>query len=215
MTLLLLRSCKTLTHEIGHLFGIDHCRYFQCLMNGANHEEESDNSPMHLCPIDLHKLHRQIKFDAKERYLGLREFYTEFGFLAEASWIATILPKFNENTDDNTTTTTQTTTTQITTQTATQTTVDTTNSTETTQTTTTNTTTQLPTVLRCTVTLGGTTKMKVILYPRNLDIVQLTNLACDKLCIKNGRLQNNNGVEISDVSALTPDCKLVLVKCKK
>ena len=30
----LYRSCKVLTHEIGHLFGIGHCKYYDCLMCG-------------------------------------------------------------------------------------------------------------------------------------------------------------------------------------
>ena len=33
--LLLIRSCRLLTHEICHLFGIDHCIYYSCLMNGS------------------------------------------------------------------------------------------------------------------------------------------------------------------------------------
>ena len=35
--LILLRSCKVLAHETGHMFGLRHCVYFRCLMNGANH----------------------------------------------------------------------------------------------------------------------------------------------------------------------------------
>jgi archaemetzincin len=33
--LLLLRACRLLTHEICHLFGIDHCIFYSCLMNGS------------------------------------------------------------------------------------------------------------------------------------------------------------------------------------
>lgn len=32
---LLLRSCRLLTHEICHLFGIAHCIYYNCLLNGS------------------------------------------------------------------------------------------------------------------------------------------------------------------------------------
>lgn len=35
-SLLLLRACRLLTHEIGHLFGIDHCTFYSCLMNGSS-----------------------------------------------------------------------------------------------------------------------------------------------------------------------------------
>lgn len=33
--LLLLRACRLLTHEICHLFGIAHCIFYSCLMNGS------------------------------------------------------------------------------------------------------------------------------------------------------------------------------------
>ena len=47
--------CKVLTFEIGHLFGIKHCIYWQCRMNGANHQNELIRN-LYLCPICLHKL---------------------------------------------------------------------------------------------------------------------------------------------------------------
>jgi len=50
-TLLLRRSCKVLAHETGHMFGLAHCIYFNCLMNGSNHLAESDRRPLHLCPV--------------------------------------------------------------------------------------------------------------------------------------------------------------------
>ena len=39
---ILYRSCKVLSHEVGHLFGIEHCIYYECLMCGCNHLEEFD-----------------------------------------------------------------------------------------------------------------------------------------------------------------------------
>ena len=38
--LFLMRACKVLAHEIGHIFGLKHCIYFKCMMNGSNHEVE-------------------------------------------------------------------------------------------------------------------------------------------------------------------------------
>lgn len=38
--LILFRACKVMTHEIGHMFGIRHCIYYECGMNGSNHIEE-------------------------------------------------------------------------------------------------------------------------------------------------------------------------------
>lgn len=40
--LLLRRSAKVLTHESAHMFGLAHCIYFKCVMNGSNHLPESD-----------------------------------------------------------------------------------------------------------------------------------------------------------------------------
>jgi len=49
--LLLRRSMKVLTHETGHMFGLTHCLYYNCVMNGSNHLPESDRRPLHLCPV--------------------------------------------------------------------------------------------------------------------------------------------------------------------
>jgi len=37
---LLMRGCHIMTHEIGHMFGLRHCIYYECLMNGLNSAEE-------------------------------------------------------------------------------------------------------------------------------------------------------------------------------
>jgi hypothetical protein len=50
-------SCKVLAHEMTHMFVVEHCTYFHCLMNGSNHLTESKARPMHLCAVDLRKLH--------------------------------------------------------------------------------------------------------------------------------------------------------------
>ncbi|HZO88702.1 MAG TPA: archaemetzincin [Chthonomonadaceae bacterium] len=85
--ILLRRSCKVLAHETGHMFGIAHCVYFHCLMNGSNHLAESDARPMHLCPVDLHKLYYSVGFDVVERYRRLRDFCQNAGFEEEARWL--------------------------------------------------------------------------------------------------------------------------------
>ena len=30
------RSCHTMAHEISHMFGLKHCIYYECIMNGSN-----------------------------------------------------------------------------------------------------------------------------------------------------------------------------------
>jgi len=42
---ILYRAVKVMVHEIGHLFGVKHCVYFNCLMNGSNNEEENNSKP--------------------------------------------------------------------------------------------------------------------------------------------------------------------------
>lgn len=53
---LLRRCCKTLVHEIAHLYGIGHCIYYDCCMNGSGHLYEDFQQSMHLCPVDLRKI---------------------------------------------------------------------------------------------------------------------------------------------------------------
>ncbi|XP_069055972.1 archaemetzincin-2 [Pleurodeles waltl] len=75
--MILQRSCKTLTHEIGHIFGLHHCRWLQCVMQGSNHLEESDRRPLDLCPICLRKLQSAVGFNIAERYKALLHWIDE------------------------------------------------------------------------------------------------------------------------------------------
>ena len=85
--LVLRRSVKVLAHETGHMFGLQHCIWYRCPMNGSNHLQEADARPLHLCPVDLRKLQWSIRFDVVERYRGLRDFYRQAGFKDEATWL--------------------------------------------------------------------------------------------------------------------------------
>src|SRR5690349_8932227 len=91
--------------------GVAHCTYFRCCMNGANHLEvhfvpcsvfllnelkESDSQPLHLCPVDLHKLFKVVGFDILERYKKLCDFYKEVGFTDELKWTLQRLKRIEE-----------------------------------------------------------------------------------------------------------------------
>jgi len=85
---LLRRSCKILVHETAHMFGLKHCIYFKCVVNGSNHLKESDSRPLHLCPVCLRKLQHSIGFDVVDRYRHLLRFYQKISFDNDAQWIA-------------------------------------------------------------------------------------------------------------------------------
>lgn len=84
--LTLLRSMKVMTHELGHMFGISHCLHYRCNMNGSNSLDETDAHPIHLCPVDLRKLHTAAGFDPAQRYEHLANFYEQHGFDEQAGF---------------------------------------------------------------------------------------------------------------------------------
>lgn len=92
-TVLLRRCCKVVIHEIGHVFGLAHCPWYACSMNGSNHLQEADSRPMHLCPICLRKLHYTLGFDVVMRYRRLLQFYLHVHFGDEALWVQKRLKK--------------------------------------------------------------------------------------------------------------------------
>ncbi|KAF3921101.1 Archaemetzincin-2 [Arthrobotrys entomopaga] len=55
-SLWLSRVCKTASHELLHCFGVDHCVYYACAMQGTASIIEDTRQPFYLCPIDQAKL---------------------------------------------------------------------------------------------------------------------------------------------------------------
>jgi archaemetzincin len=84
--LILRRSCHTLAHEICHMFGMQHCTFFACAVNGSNNLDENDARPMHVCPVCLRKLHSSLGFDPIERDRNLWQVYLRLGLTHDAAW---------------------------------------------------------------------------------------------------------------------------------
>ena len=86
-SMFLRRSFKVLAHETGHMFSIAHCTINECLMNGSNSLDETDRSTVHLCPVCLHKLQWNLKFDVMRHYGQLRDIYQRSGYEDLAGWM--------------------------------------------------------------------------------------------------------------------------------
>ncbi len=84
---ILQRSCKVLTHEAGHMFGLQHCICYGCVMNGSNHMDETDSQPQHLCPICLRKLYSATHFDPARRYESLAAYYHQRKWYDELDFV--------------------------------------------------------------------------------------------------------------------------------
>lgn len=84
---ILRRSLKVVLHELGHTFGIRHCQHYKCIMNGSNSLRETDEAPIHMCPVDLRKMQHAVGFDLDERYRELGDFYERLGLHADAAFV--------------------------------------------------------------------------------------------------------------------------------
>ena len=76
---LLQRIIKIATHEIGHMYGLGHCIFYQCLMQGTMSLRQTDRNPITFCPVCYRKLWKCIKFDHVKRYELLFKCSKEYG----------------------------------------------------------------------------------------------------------------------------------------
>ena len=85
------RVCRTASHELGHCFGIDHCVYYACIMQGSASLMEDSRQPPYLCPIDMAKVLQATGADERQHYLALLSFCNQHrgthAFRAFAAWI--------------------------------------------------------------------------------------------------------------------------------
>jgi archaemetzincin len=82
----LLRACKVSSHEVGHMFSIPHCTFFECNACGSNSLSEMDRRPLALCPECLAKLCWATGADPAQRYGRLAEFAKQQGLDDEAAF---------------------------------------------------------------------------------------------------------------------------------
>ena len=85
------RACKVLNHEAGHMFGMQHCVFYDCSMNGSMSLPETDAAPIHFCPVCQKKLLWNIGCDAEKRGEALRAFYAKHGLKEEAAFMESSL----------------------------------------------------------------------------------------------------------------------------
>jgi archaemetzincin len=82
--LVLARTIKTASHEIGHIFSIRHCLDYQCAMARSNHLRDLDKHPVHFCPTCTAKVCTNLRIDLVEHYKGLKLFWQKNGFDEQA-----------------------------------------------------------------------------------------------------------------------------------
>ncbi|KAH7491616.1 hypothetical protein KRP22_002916 [Phytophthora ramorum] len=86
------RFCRTASHELGHCFGMDHCVYYACSMQGSAGLSEDARQPPYLCPVDLAKMLHATGANLIERYKALLQFCERFEgqdrlFAAFSAWL--------------------------------------------------------------------------------------------------------------------------------
>ncbi|KAJ5766588.1 uncharacterized protein N7511_004204 [Penicillium nucicola] len=96
------RVCRTASHELGHCFGIDHCVYYACMMQGTASLAEDVRQPPYLCPVDLAKVLHATGASAAGRYKALLKYcdlpqnQKSYLFQPFAAWIKSRVAEVEE-----------------------------------------------------------------------------------------------------------------------
>ncbi|KAL9096346.1 MAG: hypothetical protein Q9165_001343 [Trypethelium subeluteriae] len=94
------RVCRTASHELGHCFGMDHCVYYACNMQGTASLIEDGRQPPYLCPVDLAKLLYATGRATTEHYEALLAFCKQHPknalFTAFEAWLSARMRELKE-----------------------------------------------------------------------------------------------------------------------
>lgn len=99
------------------MFGVGHCVFAQCQMQGSGRLIEDYNQPQFLCPVDLHKLAYSLSvnlpndnsllrgqravIDLTKRYQQMLEIFEKLDAKKEIAWLKRRLNNDDDNDDNN------------------------------------------------------------------------------------------------------------------
>ncbi|KAL8755484.1 MAG: hypothetical protein Q9184_004792 [Pyrenodesmia sp. 2 TL-2023] len=95
--LYLIRLALTSAHELGHCFGLDHCTYYACCMQGSASLAEDARQPPYLCPVCEEKVVLATGADRKERLRRIGEVCERWGWGALGGWVEGVLGKHEDS----------------------------------------------------------------------------------------------------------------------
>jgi len=79
---------QTIVHEMGHNLVLEHCKTYECMMNGRNTIEEAEQDPPDFCPRCLSKLihlrREGMTFNLQERYKTMISILNKYGLNEDA-----------------------------------------------------------------------------------------------------------------------------------
>lgn len=106
------RLARTVSHELGHCLGMDHCNYYACMMQTTSGIPEDVRQPPYLCPVCLAKITHAVSSElqrgdetrnalyVQERYQALVEVCERWKhvglFAAYGAWLRTRLDSLQE-----------------------------------------------------------------------------------------------------------------------